>query len=129
MGRPKASWGAREGDRARQGVPWGGARWREALGRGAAVVPSRPADRASGGRRVVGATDGGQVCAGGRFGAHGQSSGPLLSASGGLMGRCGRRWGIARAKAYQRRVGRAGPAWGGLVVSCGPGLAGRARFS
>ena len=53
----------------------------------------------------------------------------LLGASGGLVVRCGRRWGAAQARACQGRVGRAGPAWGGLVVSCGSGLAERAGFS
>ena len=59
-----ASWGAREGDRARQGVPWGGARWCEALGRGTAVVPRRPDDGASGGCRVVGASEGARFAQG-----------------------------------------------------------------
>ena len=95
-------------------------------------LPWRPAGRLAGRQAAAGSW----VRPGGARSARGDGlvptggvSGPLLGAPGGLMVRCGRRWGTARAKACQGRVGRAGSARGGLIVSCGPGLAGRARFS
>ena len=110
--------------RARE-YPGGGARGHEVLGRGAAVVPSRPADGASGGRRVVDPTEGGQVCAGGRIGAHGRSLWASPGCPRGPGGALRQVLGTARAKACQGRVGRAGPARGGLAVfmRAGPGRA------
>ena len=124
-GRPRASRVVREGDRARQGVPWGGARWSEALGRGAAVVPCRPGGGAPGGHRVVGTPGGVQARAGGRFGARGRS--PWVP-PGCLRGPGGTLWQALGGSAGQgvpgaRGPGRAGVGRLGSLVRVGPGRA------
>jgi len=97
-----------------KGHPWGGARWREVLGRGAAVVSSRPAGRASGGSQGRGCDRGGQACAGGRVGAHARS---LWASPGRSRGPDG-----ALRQALGDSAGQ------GVPGACGPGRAGAGRL-